>query len=1171
MIISTTPGFLRQDFINGQYLIRDTSPLSPNYFDITFFPEYVGGGVSLIKLRGNEDNLATNKLTQVEILDVQGTPVRHEIATHIDRFQNYYVSIYVYDTTAPGIGTVSFVGTAKQDEKGRSINPDNVNELGHNVIWTRPLTILPYARNNSELVFDDPPFVSVAQVITQARVAYNDDVDTRYSAVTASNLTVVTSNFKGFDNKRASNFITKNGKIVTANKDKIIDKKAKQVNVSANGQAKTVNNVEVPTRSSNRDIVGGFTINESNKYNTVIIASESFFSSSYIGGVIGFFTNSYQFGSTLITASAYDESGSLSWIGIPTGYDFSNTSPYDSFQTVLPSTQSLQTQLARWQANIVKIKNDRIAFLDQPIQVDLRRVNVGTNGRGGEVKHIFDSVTNFTASILYTPDSLLFTTSSEVSQSYLQFTIQDLKPIGGLVDKIRIYYRRGSEIGDWELLNDQLIFPVEYLTDARYPNQTNYGLDISDYYLIGHFTDQTVIDHNWTSVIERSTTFDTTTASLDNSTLLNSTYLYSTGSGNLSKLLTTRFYQNYADNSIYSLSFNCILGPYTQLELYKNSGTLQTTVFESDPFPKAFDKTLNYELSAYPDRYNRYGKLIGKIINSSSVLKDYTRVVFDFKTDSEGLGRPLFRIKQITGSISASAYVSEVSVSPRMLNSFTPSTVQFAFPAKLDTNIDLNETIDYKLEYYDYTGNQSEYVTYLEDNRMELQTEIPTTACQSENLLFKFQPLKYYICDWDKGQEASQSILINYPSESLLTYITSTGFVTGALADIPEEAAIWPDWDFTSPFDGDTLAQEFYDEFFKVAQNYSLGTPNFTTELSQSLNSPTFNFWNILRPSMSIVGGNAGSPLTSYIPQYPFSMSVDDVVPGPITYPFSLYNPDVASGTITSSWQYVDSFTMRYVPGTSTIPQDPGGPATYTKNVYRRAYRSGSTTALDGRIFWEEGGVGITRFNVSNSFYSYSIATTNAERTEALKKRRLYWPASSSTYTRANYFTQNGGIYNVKFKLKRYNGTPYSGVDAFAPNTGSYMRVFIFDVSSSYTTSSTGVKGWYPPDQNIVKIGHAYSASGVVVPEITFSDSATGYYYDEYNINLVQYGTPGHLVFEPSGQDDSWFGVIVDDIQVCKIGVTIDPYFIQPSLVGNSAISNNLPPNTIPEADVVYR
>lgn len=1105
MIISTTPGFLRQNFSKEKYIIRDTSPLSPNYFDITFFPEYIGGGVSLIKLRGNEDNLAFDKLTEVEVLDVQGTPVRHEVATYIDRFQNYYISIYVYDSTAPGIGSVSVVGVAKRDPQGNPIDPTAVNDLGHNVIWTRPITILPNARNNSELVFDDPPFVSVAQVITQARVAFNDSVDTRYSAVTASNLTIVTSNFKGFDKKRASNFTTKNGKVVVANRDKIVDKKAKQSNVDANNIARTVNNVEMPTRTPDRDIIGGFVVNEFNRYNTAITTTQSFFSSSYIGGIIEFFTSSYQLENASASGSGYDESGSLRWIGIPQGYDFNNTNPYDEYQTILPTTQSLRDQLTRWKANIVKIKNDRIAYIDQPVQVNLRRVNTGTSGRAPEVKHTFQAVSNFTASILYTPDSLLYTTSSEVSQSYLQFTIQDLKPIGGQVDKIRVYYRRGSEIGDWELLNDQLVGPVEFLTDARYPNQTNYGLDISDYYLLGHFVDQSVITNNWDTFLERPTTYDSTASLLDNTTLLNSARLFFTGTyvyppngaeyEIVSTIFTTKYYQNFADESVYSLSFNCILSPYTQIQVYQNSNTLSPTVVESNPYPTAFDKTRNHEpMTFMSEQRNRYGKLIGKITNDSGVSKDYTRVVFDFKTDREGLGRPLFRVIPTQAQPSCTAFVSEISLTPRQLNGFTPSTLQFAFPAKLDTNIDLNETIDYKLEYYDFTGNQSEYVTYLEDNVMELQAEIPTTACQSEQFEFKFRPTSYISCsstNYDLGMIPSSSITVSgsaaaryYPA---FVYYTEFAWWDG-IPNIPNIA------DTTDPLAGRS-------------------------------------FWNMQRPFKDFATSPNGRM------SYSNKWEVDGT--------------DATQGLITSSWRYVDNFTAVY--------NYTGG--SLGSHIFSRAAAKNSVALPSFEPFPESPGVGITRDAASQSYADFDNATTNEERTAALKKRRLYWPVGGPQATTT--FTQNGGIYNVKFRLKAFSSL--IGVDGdYIPDIGSYMRVYIHNVSSSFSVSSSGASGWYPPDQSIVKIGSGYSVGGVTTPVISFFDAGTGYYYDEYNINLVQYGSPGQLVFEPAGVDDNYFGVIVDNIQVCKIGVTTDPNFIKPALVASSKVINNLPPGTFP-------
>lgn len=1087
MIISTSPGFLRQNFISQEYLIRDTSLTSPNYFDITFFPDQIGGGISLIKLRGNEDNLAFDKPTQVEILDGQGTPVRHEIATHIDRFQNYYVSIYVYDTTAPGIGSVSIVGVAKREPRGEIIiDQSQVNDLGHNLIWTRPITILPTERNNSELVFDDPPFVSVAQVITPARVAYGANVDTQYSAITASNLTISTTKFRGFDKKRGSNFSTIDGVVKALNKDKIVDNKIKETVLNIGNQSKTVNYVEKPTRIRDVDVVGGFILNEETRYNTVLTADSSFFSSSYIGGTLEFFTSSFS-----LTPN------------IPPNYELGSTNPYDGPRAA-ENTQSIEQQLDRWSANIVKIKNDRTAYLDQPVQVNLRRASIGQSSRGYETTHTFYNVTAFTASMVYSPDSLLYTTSSEVSQSYLQFTIQDLKPIGGQVHKIRVYYRRGSEVGDWELLQDQLVSPTEFLTDGRYPNQTNYGLDISDNYLTGHFTEQSVINDNWETFLERANTFDTTASLLDNTTLLNSvrlfvtdTYVYPPNGQTydlLSTIFTTKYFQNYADDSVYTLSFNCILGPYAKLELYENSLPISTTVVNESPYPTAFDKSKNYKLSDYRNRFNRYGKLIGKVTNNTSTTKDYTRLVFDFKTDREGLGRPLFRVIPSENTNNSTAFVSQISVTPRQLNGYTPRTIQFAFPAKLDTNIDLSETIDYKLEYYDYTGNQSEYISYLEDVRMELATEIPTTACQAEQLKFTFTPDSYISCssiDYEVGVIPSSSI-------------AASG----------------------------SIAAKYYPTFLYYTSNYAwwAGIPDIKGLGSADDAVTGRSFWNMQRPFKDFASDPVGT--MSYFDTW----LVDGV--------------DGTQGLVTSSWRYADIFTLFYDYSTGDL-------ANYINN---RASAKGAVVLPSFEHFTASPGVGITIKSVSQSYADFANATTDAERTVALKKRRLYWPASGPA--RNQYFTENGGIYNVKFRIKQFPGYIYGLNDDYYPNGGSYLKIFIHNVNANFTVSSSGADGWYPPDQNIVKVGHGYSVGGSTTPFINFFDAGTGYYYDEYSINLVQYGNSGQLVFEPSGEDGNYFGVIIDNIEFCKIGTTTDPEFIKPGVVNSSAlnIANYIPP-----------
>jgi hypothetical protein len=159
-----------------------------------------------------------------------------------------------------------------------------------------------------------------------------------------------------------------------------------------------------------------------------------------------------------------------------------------------------------------------------------------------------------------------------------------------------------------------------------------------------------------------------------------------------------------------------------------------------------------------------------------------------------------------------------------------------------------------------------------------------------------------------------------------------------------------------------------------------------------------------------------------------------------------------------------------------------------------------------------------------------------------------YWHKQLTGFYSTEMFNENGGIYNVQFTLKREVSSDHY------PNNGSYMNVFIFDVATkSPPTPServTGRKGWYPPANNIVTIGQGYNGG----PSMTFIDQQTGYLYERFNINLVQYGTPAQLCFEPSGSLDagSYFGIIIDDISICKIGVTTDPRFVKPTTVASA-------------------
>ncbi len=1062
--------FLKRDFHKYNYAVVDTSLSSPNYFDIVYCPETIGGGKSLIKLKGNGQNLVRNSEVEVEVLDASGNAVRVEVTTLIDRFNNYFVTVIVYDNTTQGIGRVNIVGVANRDLAGNALDDRSHNDLGYNVFWTKPINILPFERNNSELVIQQAPTVIVDQVVTPLRINSLQISSEQYTAVTSSKATITTSPFKGFDKK-------------DSNSTSVRDLRLTNISINPNQDSTTTNTVNTTTRRANTDIDGGFQINEINTYNTVIKTSIPTFSSSYAGGLIEFFNNNY----TLLPQTQSNAT-------------LAKTNPYNS--NVTDVTQSVNTQLTSWKSNIVKVLDAYTAYLDQPVQIN---TDTATSRGTLTTTHTYKQVTKFTASIVYTPNSETYITSSAVSQSYLQFTFTDLKPLAGDIYKIRAFYKRTSANQDWTLLNDQIIGAPEYLVDATYPNQTSYARSVSDYLLLGYFTSQQIGDNNWSIYNDTIAGFDTATASYTNTPLMDSIFLQSTLSNN--KILTTKYYQNYIGDRVFTLGFNCILNPYTKLDLYMSSDALATTLLETTYQARAFNRSKNLEKSRYESGYNRFGKYIGKIENNTPNVVDYGKLVFDFNTDNDGLGRPLLRCSSTNSNQTGSAYIAEIGIKPQKLNGFTPEIVQFAITAPSDYSNYLSESVDYKLEYFDYTGNQSEYVTYINSVPLNLTTTIPTNGCQIENNAAlgnasgiysgKFVPYQYKACSTTNPNVAS-----------LLS------------SEIPS---------YSTPG-----TNKFYPDF-----EHDNSGPGVFTAFSQYL---PYLGWNVLKPSMSISTRQTGSFTGSFF----FSPNWTGGTTG----------ANLSEGLVTSSWHPVDEFILNYRNfGTSEI--------VYEINLYNAAYtQSAIVSTIDSMSFYSgSGGVGISLLNVSNSYYSYSNASTDATKTQALKKRRLYFPAISA-YT-SSYFTENGGIYNVKFRLKRCTqGTLYA--KDYYPESGSYLNVFIFDINKTFSSTTKGTAGWYPPDKNIVKIGHAYTSGSITTPAISWYDSATGFYYDEYDINLIQYGSPAQLVFEPSGDDNQFFGTIISDVQFCKIGVTHDPAFIKPTAIANLyAISsqgqNNLP------------
>ena len=247
-------------------------------------------------------------------------------------------------------------------------------------------------------------------------------------------------------------------------------------------------------------------------------------------------------------------------------------------------------------------------------------------------------------------------------------------------------------------------------------------------------------------------------------------------------------------------------------------------------------------------------------------------------------------------------------------------------------------------------------------------------------------------------------------------------------------------------------------------------------------------------------------------------------------------------------------------------------------------YDASSVADHDGRFFDLGGGVGIMRAQVSASLVSYkdntgTSAGSRALATEALKKRRLYFPtvATGSVFgTSDNYnehlqrytgvtsnemFDENGGIYNVKFNLKKDTTLDYF------PDSGTELLVYIFNVNPTSTNQADkpaslpivssrvpGTPGFYPPESNIVRVKNQ--------PVMSFINPSTGFQIETFNINIIQYGTPAQLCFEASGslEQDTYFGCVIDDVEFCKVGVTEDPNLIAPETVGSYIVDEGALP-----------
>ena len=416
--------------------------------------------------------------------------------------------------------------------------------------------------------------------------------------------------------------------------------------------------------------------------------------------------------------------------------------------------------------------------------------------------------------------------------------------------------------------------------------------------------------------------------------------------------------------------------------------------------------------------------------------------------------------------------------------------------------------------------------------------------------------------------------------------LTSTIAVTGTSPD--ESALPWGSSaiDFLWNVQNLSCSISQYSENGKV-----IGTSNYVTEASFSYGTASFNYhnwgWNPQTGGAYRNGyGLTEYPVTSSWTVYESKLNAGEngrfrVQRTLSNFASAAYFPATLVGSGSGGYEK-PSARILDTPSYAEKPYFPSVPSTSEANALpagfnptNLTYTGPSTGSFDGRFYDLTGGCGITREAISASLVAFAdeTGTSLADRqirSTALKNRRLFFPTiltgSSSPYTSPPtqnpnpigtewlglvngsqgsdiYFEENGGIYNVKFNLKRDLANDYY------PDSGggAELLAYIHDINAVVPNNPTlGDTGWLPPENNIVRIKNN--------PVMSFLNPATGYQIETFNINLIQYGAPAQLVFEATGSlaAENYFGCIIDDVTFCKVGVSTDPLLIKPTTAGGA-------------------
>lgn len=172
----------KQNLSKYRVLIEDTSVSSDAYFSIVEFPEYLGEGKNLLRIKVNADVFEPNTQIFIEVLDPNKNPVYFEIPNHREKDNSRLISIYVYgDRTdkynnGKGIGEIILLGTLSTTSNGTPV-PQDFKKVP-NVRFTRKVSFAPNKPSNGKIIFSSDSL---------PRLTLSSSVDTFTNKIVSNN------------------------------------------------------------------------------------------------------------------------------------------------------------------------------------------------------------------------------------------------------------------------------------------------------------------------------------------------------------------------------------------------------------------------------------------------------------------------------------------------------------------------------------------------------------------------------------------------------------------------------------------------------------------------------------------------------------------------------------------------------------------------------------------------------------------------------------------------------------------------------------------------------------------------------------------------------------------------------------------------------------------------